>query len=245
MAVQLAFLPAEIASEVIGSVAFPLFARLQANIRQVTQVFRTTLVGMAALLFPVCLLIITLAPTLVEDLLGSRWNGTVPIIRILTFASLTGLVGEVVVPTLTGLGQPYKVTIIEVIQSLLLIISVWILTPLYGLSGAALAWLPAMIISHSIGIVFIQRMLTQPFARLSGPMLAITTASIAGALVALVADGLLPNLTGFIVANLLALLVVGGLIWISDRRFTLGLVNNLGQIFPQVATFIGYTPADS
>lgn len=245
LAVQLAFLPAEIASEVIGSVAFPLFARLQTNTRQVTKVFRTTLIGMSALLFPVCLLIITLVPTLVEDLLGSRWAGTVQIIRILTFASMLGLIGEVVVPALTGLGQPYKVTIIEVVQSLLLIVSILILTPLYGLSGAALAWLPAMIISHTVGIVFIQRLLWRPFAGLTGPMLAITVASVAGALVALVIDDLLPNLVGFIVANLLAILVIGSFMWVSDRRFTLGLVNNLEQIFPQVATFIGYRPVDS
>jgi PST family polysaccharide transporter len=243
LAIQLAFLPAEIASEIIGSVAFPLFARLQADIRQVTQIFRTTLIGMAALLFPVCLLIISLAPIL-EDLLGPRWAGTGPIIRILAFASIIGLLGEVVVPTLTGLGQPYKVTVIEVVQSLLFIGAVWTLTPLYGLSGAALAWLPAMIISQCVGIVFVQRLLWRPFAGLSKPVLAITLASVVGALVALIIAGLWPNLAGFFIANLLAVLVIAVFLWESDRRFTLGLVNNLGRIFPQVAGFIGYRPAD-
>jgi PST family polysaccharide transporter len=244
LAVQLAFLPAEIASEVIGSVAFPLLARLQADIRQVTQVFRTTLIGMSALLFPVCILIIALAPTLVEDLLGPRWAGTVSIIRILTLASMLGLIGEAIVPTLTGVGQPYKVTFIEIVQSLVLIICVWMLTPFYGLSGAALAWLPAMVISHGVGVVFIQRILWRPFAGLSKPILAITLASVAGAMVALVIDSLLPNLAGFAIANLLAVLVIIGFLWESDRRFTLGLVNNLGKIFPQMAGFIGYRPAD-
>jgi O-antigen/teichoic acid export membrane protein len=190
------------------------------------------------------LLIISLAPSLVEDLLGPRWAGTVPIIRILTVASLVGLVGEVVVPTLTGLGQPYKVTVIEMVQSLLLIAFVWTLTPFYGLSGAALAWLPAMALSHGVGIVFIRRLLPQPFAGLSKPVLAITLASVAGALVALVIAGLLPNLIGFFIANLLAVLVIAAFLWESDRRFTLGLVNNLGRIFPQIAGVIGYRPAD-
>jgi hypothetical protein len=101
-----------------------------------------------------------------------------------------------------------------------------------------------MVISHGVGVVFIQRILWRPFAGLSKPILAITLASVAGAMVALVIDSLLPNLAGFAIANLLAVLVIIGFLWESDRRFTLGLVNNLGKIFPQMAGFIGYRPAD-
>jgi hypothetical protein len=69
-------------------------------------------------------------------------------------------------------------------------------------------------------------------------------ASVVGALVALVIAGLLPNLVGFLIANSVAVLVIAAFLWESDRRFTLGLVHNLGRVFPQIAGFIGYRPAD-
>jgi len=242
LAAQLAFLPAELSSEVIGSVAFPLFARLQSNILQVTQAFRTILTGISALFFPVCTLTIALAPTLVQDLLGPKWAGTVPVIRILTLVSMIGLFGEVAVPILKGLGQPYKVTVIEMVQSLLLIAGVWFLTSRYGLVGAALAWLPAMVVSQIVGMRFVQQLLERPFAGLGGPLLAITVASVAGAVVALLVDNLVSGLPGLVIATLVAVLTIGVLLWASDRRFALGLRNEFVRILPQIAVFMGYSP---
>ena len=243
LALQLAFLPAEIASEVIGSVAFPLFARLQAKIIQVTAMFRTTLIGMAALLFPICILIIGLAPNLVNDLLGSQWVGTVDIIRVLTFASMLGLLGEAIVPTLTGLGQPQKVTLIEIIQSVVLIVSVWLLTPRYGLIGTALAWIPAMALSHGVGSVFISRMLQRPFAHIFRPILAITLISAISTFMAMTVSSFIPGVIGLVLACFLAVLLIGSLLWLTDRRLALGLLDNVGQIFPQLAVWLGHSSA--
>ena len=51
LAAQLAFLPSEIASEVVGTVAFPLFARLQSNLKQAARAFQAILTGLMALLY--------------------------------------------------------------------------------------------------------------------------------------------------------------------------------------------------
>jgi O-antigen/teichoic acid export membrane protein len=87
LAAQLAYLPSEISSGVVGSVAFPLFARLQTNIQQARRAFRTMVVGMAVLLYPVCLMMIALARPLVVEVLGAKWNGTEPVIQILVLAT--------------------------------------------------------------------------------------------------------------------------------------------------------------
>jgi hypothetical protein len=42
----------------------------------------------------------------------------------------------------------------------------------------------------------------------------------------------------------IAVIVVGSLLWVSDRRFEFGLADNFGRIFPKVAAFVGYAPAD-
>jgi O-antigen/teichoic acid export membrane protein len=237
---QLAFLPLEVASEVVGPVAFPLFARLQSNVRQTTRAFRTVLTGMSALLFPVCALIIALAPTLVQEILGPRWAGTVPVIRILALVSMIGVFGEATVPVLSGLGQPYKVTIIEGVQSSLIILFVPGLVGRFDLTGAALAWLPAIVVAQVFSAAVVQRILFRPFDGLVAPMLVITAASGVGAVVAIGVDNIVPGLAGFVVANLLAVAIIGVLLWASDRRFALGLADDLGRAFPQVATLVGY-----
>jgi O-antigen/teichoic acid export membrane protein len=178
LAASLAFLPSEVATKVAGYVAFPLYARLQSDIQQATRAFRAMLTGMSAILFPVCFLIIVLAPSIVQNILGPRWEGTVPVIRILALVSMIGVLGEATVPILNGLGQPYKVTILETVQSLLIIILVWGLAARYGLIGAVLAWLPAIMVSQVFSVVFVKRILWRPFSALIIPMVAITSASL-------------------------------------------------------------------
>jgi PST family polysaccharide transporter len=244
LAAKLAFTPLEVASEMIGSVAFPLFARLQEDMQRVTRVFRAIFTGISALLFPVCTLIIVLAPALVQEILGPSWEGTEPIIRVLALVSMLGIFGEVIVPILNGVGQPYKVTMLEIVQSSLIIMSVWILSGRYGLVGAALAWLPAIIASLILSIIFIQRILLHPYVKLGMPMLMVMVSSGAGAIVALSVDRIVPGLPGFIAANILAVIVIGGILWISDRRLTLGLGEGLSKAFPQVALLLGYSRVD-
>jgi lipopolysaccharide exporter len=244
LAAQLAFMPLEVASEMVGSVAFPLFARLQTDLQQVTRVFRAILTGVSALLFPACTLMIVVTPSLVQEVLGPRWEGTVSVIRLLALVSMLGIFGEVAVPILNGVGQPYKVTVLEIVQSTLIIIFVWTLSGRYGLVGAALAWLPAITASQIFSFIFLRQILWEPFAKLGAPMLMITVSSGVGAAVALFVDRIVPGLPGLALAIILAVTIIGGMLWVSDRRLALGLREGLSKAFPQVALFMGYSPAD-
>jgi O-antigen/teichoic acid export membrane protein len=238
LAAQIAFLPAEVASGVVGEVAFPLIARIQADINRVTRAFRTMLVGTTTLLYPVSALIIALAPTFVEQILGPKWQGTEPVIRILSLATMIGLFGEVVVPLLKGLGLPYKITIIELVQSIVVIILVWGFASRYGVVGAALAWLPAVTMSQFISAYFINPLLHKPFAKLVRPMLVIILATVLGAAVALVVGQFIPGLFGFGLAISLALLAIAVILWTAERRFSLGITQDLSRMFPQMTSFL-------
>jgi O-antigen/teichoic acid export membrane protein len=244
LAARLAFMPADLASKVAGSVAFPLYARLQSDIRQATRTFWALLTGMATLLLPVCGLIIALAPSLVEDILGPRWLGTTPVIRVLAVVGMIGLLGEAIVPVLKGFGQPYKVAALEAVQSLLLIGLVWWLTARYGLIGAAIAWLPAVAVSQGISGIFAKQIIDQPFRGLKAPMMAIILASGVGAIVAFLVDTGLGGILGFVAANLIGLAIIGFLLWLSDRRFDLGLARALARAFPQAAALVGFSAAE-
>ena len=245
LAAQLAYLPAEISGEVIGSVAFPLFSRLQSDIQQARRAFRTLVVGMAALLYPVCVLIFTLAHPFIEEVLGSKWYGTGPVIQILVLASMIGIFGDAVVETLKGLGRPDKRALMTLVQVLTLIGLVGYLTSRFGIIGAAFAWVPAIAASQIIGIVFLKQVLPKPLVGLARPMLAIAIASLAGAVTAYGIHQYLSGIGGLLMAGSTALLVTLSLLWISGRRSSMDFIQDINTIFPRVAAFLRIPAVDA
>lgn len=238
LAAQLAFLPSEVASEVVGTVAFPLFARLQSNLQQASRAFQSILTGLMALLYPVCALIIVLAPILVQDILGEKWNGTVVLVQILALVTMIGLLGDATVPLVKGFGQSYRVTQIELVQSSSLVLMIWFFTSKFGVLGAALAWLPAMIFVQILCLYFIRNIFHEPLNEARKPLIAIFLAMIAGAAIAYLMILALPNIPGLVLASFLAAIVTGSILWFSDHYYSLGLVHNIAIAFPQIASIL-------
>jgi O-antigen/teichoic acid export membrane protein len=245
IAVQLAYLPNEVANEAVGAVAFPLFARLQGNVSQATRVFRALFSGLAAVIYPVCALIIVLAPTLTHDILGPSWAGTEEVIRVLSLVVMIGTFGEVAVSVFKGFGQPYRITFLEVIQSSITISFVWVLTRRFGLVGSAMAWLPAILFSQLLSVRFLQNILDHPLRGLQNPLLAIMAATGLCFVVAMTASHLLPGVVGLVTAATLGGLSTILLLWVADRRYKLGFADNLALAFPQFASFLRLMPTKS
>lgn len=239
IAVQLAYLPNEVASEAVGAVAFPLFARLQSSLTQATRAFRALFSGLAAVLYPVCALLIVLAPTLVHDVLGPEWAGTEEVIRVLSLVVMIGIFGEVAVSVFKGFGQPYRITLLEVVQSSVTISLVWFLTSRVGLVGAALAWVPAILLSQGLSARFLLSILDQPFRGLMAPLAAVITATLVCVAVAMTAIYVIPGVIGLMIAAVLGTMATVAFLWFADRRFDLGFANDLALVFPQFASFFG------
>ena len=244
LAAQFAFLPNEVASEVVGTVAFPLFSRLQSNIQQAARAFQTILAGLMALLYPVCALIIVLSPILVQTILGATWNGTVPLIRILALAAMIALLADATIPLVKGFGQPYRVMQIELMQSICLLIVMWFFSLRYGAVGTALAWLPTAICIQFLCLSFIRTIFHDPLKGTRKPLLAILLATAGGTGAASLIVYVLPNIPGMVIAGLLAVLVTGFILWILDNHYSLGLVRNIAVAFPHVAAFLGIRGAE-
>jgi len=238
LAAQLAFVPSEIASEVVGTVAFPLFARLQSSIQQAARAFQAILTGLMALLYPISALILVLSPILVQDILGAEWQGTVPLIQILALVTMIGLLGDATIPLVKGFGQSYRITQIELVQSSSLILMIWFFTSRYGTLGAALAWLPAIIAVQILCLYFIRDIFHDSLKEVRKPLIVILLATLAGAGISYLAIHILPNIPGLVIASLLAALLTGSILWFSDNRYSLGLVRNIAIAFPQVASIL-------
>jgi O-antigen/teichoic acid export membrane protein len=241
LAASLAFLPVEVASEIIGEVTFPLYARIQTDIWQTALTFRTIMISLAVLIVPALFLMTALAPSLVVTVLGPEWIGAAPIIQILALANLLGLLGETIVPILNGTGHPDKVLVIEVVQSSLLISSIGIFASRFGVIGAALAWLPAIAASQAISSFFIHKLLPRPFTGVGLPLGVLTITSALAALSALRIASEFPGPAGFAFASAFGVAITGALLWTIERRYRLGLSDGLVRAFPRLAAVVGFT----
>ena len=238
LASQLAFLPYQAIVEVVESVTFPLYARLQKTAAKVRELFRAALLGTATLLIVPCVLLAAIAPGLVEHVLGARWSGTTTAIQILAISSPLGLVRYAAVPLLKGFGLPSRVMMFEVVQSSLRLALVWLLVGEFGLLGVVIGWLISVVISQPLGIVFTRALLKHPYTGLWKPLLAITVSSLLGAVTAHWLDDSLPGITGFAIAGAAGTLVTLGLIFVADHSLKLGLVYALARYFPALARFL-------
>jgi O-antigen/teichoic acid export membrane protein len=239
IALRLASLPSEVLGEVVGAVAFALCARLQSDVSQATIVFRILLVGSTALLYPVLALTIALAPSVAHELLGSVWTETSAVIRILALAAMLGLVGDVAIPLYKGLGRPQLVTALEAVQSLMLMILVWPFVARYGVLGAALTWLPAVLGSQLLNLWLLHILLRRPLRTLGWPLMAIGTVSVGGAGIALALVHVVPGMLGLVVAAASAIVATGAVILALDRPLGLGLASILTQAFPGMTAVLG------
>jgi len=238
LAGKLAFLPYQMASEVVGSVAFPLYARLQADRVAVGEAFRGLLAGMAALLLPMYAIIFYLAPDLVEHVLPGPWQGSASIIQVLAVVGAVGLFGDAVDPLLQGLGYPAKSVAIAALQTGAILVVVQPLASGYGAHGAAASWIPGVLASQILSAYFLVRLVPKPFRALARPMTAVLLASAFAGVFSRALAGSLPGAWGAVLAGALAGLGALWILWFLDRRFGLGFSDGIRRIFPRAEAFL-------
>jgi O-antigen/teichoic acid export membrane protein len=242
LSARLAYLPYTAIVGVVESVAFPVYARIQDRAEKARELFRATMLGTATLLIPTCLLLVALAPGLVEHILGERWAGTTTAVQILAISSPLGLAAHTAIPLLKGLGLPSRITVYEALKSCISLVLAWVLVGHFGLLGAVMALLIAVSVSQPVCIVYTRKLLEHPYTELLQPLLAVTTSSLLGAVTACLMDSYLPGIAGFLIAACAGGMATLVSILVTDRVFRLGIVNVLARQFPVIARFL---PVDS
>ena len=240
LSIKLAFLPNDFAGEVVGAVAFPLYSRLQHEGERLAAVFRTVFTGLAALLIPTYTILLVLAPAVVEHLLGDKWEGTAPIIRVLSLVGIAGLFGDAGVPAMQGTGRPYLVTILEFWQSTAIILSVGFLAEAYGSVGAASAWLVAIIPSQLITVYLLHWILVNPFRGVGRPVAGVIAVGVLAAFLAAVIYQTVGDFAGLLASLAVAGLFIVGSYWLLDKWLKLGLAASLLNIYPEIAKRFEY-----
>nr|AFI78757.1 polysaccharide biosynthesis protein [uncultured bacterium ws198A12] len=235
MAARLAYLPYQVITELVGEVAFPMYARLQRNRAKATRAFRTVFVSVLALLLPTSLIMIALIPDLVTVVLGERWNGATTVMQLLVVVCVAGVAGDSINPLLKGMGSPKKVAALDLLQFLVIVPAAWVLIGRYGLAGAGLAALVAVLFSQVLAIHYVREVLDRPFRGTGGSCLAIAVASLAGSSTSLLIVNLLSGPMALVVSAIIgaATAIASGLI--LDHLYGLNLLNRMEEPFPVLA----------
>jgi lipopolysaccharide exporter len=223
LAWRVAFTPVDAVSAVVSAVAFPLFVRLRDDARETAATFRRLLTGQAIVLLPGYALVFALAPAL-EAALGGRWVGTAPVVRILSVAAVTGMLGELLVPLLMGRGRADRAFRLEVVQSGVLVAALYPLVAAHGARGAALAWLAGNVSALAVAVAWLRSTIPGGLWIRPQPLLAAAAAAAAAAGAAIALAALAGPPTGLFIAAAGGLLVAVAVLAMLERALDLGLV---------------------
>jgi O-antigen/teichoic acid export membrane protein len=242
LAVRLAFLPAQLVSELVGDVAFPVYAHLHADRQKASSTFRALLIAVAALLVPACLVFAWIVPDLIQHVLGERWQGAAVVMQLLILTSIVGLLGDGVTPALKGTGRPAGIAVMDSLQLLLIVGLGWPLIGAYGLVGAGIAWLVAVTASQILAAWYARRLFDEPFRGLAAPMLTIAAAGLATVAAALTGNALggAPGLAASVVASAGTAVIVT---LVLDRYLRLGILETVSGPIPWLRRFAVRPPA--
>lgn len=241
MAAKIVALPAEVAGEVVGSVSFPLYARLNSNLRQVEQAFRAIVAGTLAAVVPLYALLLGLSASVAANVLGPQWHGIAPVINVLVVVGILSLLSDLTAPLLSGMGQPYKVTALELAQSCLIVVCAQPLISQYGVVGAAAALLPAFIVSQGLCLVFLRQQFAHPLAGMTASTAVICATSAAGAFAAHAVVWFWPGMFGLVLGALTGLMLVAWLLWVLDQRLGLHMIEHFRRAFPKISGILPRT----
>lgn len=123
----------------ITSVTFPAYSKLQNNLKQLKNAFKTTLIINSFISFLINGLIFTFAPDFIKLFLGEKWF---PILGALRFLSCWSMIRSIVAcisPVFYALNKPEIITKYQFFLMILIFSLIYPLTSVWNLMGTALA----------------------------------------------------------------------------------------------------------
>ena len=210
---RLADFPTAVIGHVVGRVMFPAYSFLQDDLAAFRRAFVQNLQRVALVALPVSVALVVAAEPIVLALLGAKW---LPIVTPLRILGLYGLVRGFASPcgaVYQAAGKPHLVPLWALPQTVLIVPLLLLLTPPYGVSGAAASVLVAFSASALPALVVAMRLLdlraTALLRSLAPSLLCAALLGLTLALLLPATDRMTPS------ASLAALAAVGLLVYVG------------------------------
>jgi len=141
---------------VLDQVSFPIYSRMQNDLKRVHRAYFRSLLASALLAVPVCALVLLLNKDVIEVLFGEKWHDSAKIVAILSPAGIIQSLGGGVFSALVmALGRPKFNSLIAFLKLALLPPFVWWGSH-WGLSGVAWGIVMYSVIGRSINQLILQ-----------------------------------------------------------------------------------------
>jgi O-antigen/teichoic acid export membrane protein len=168
---RLAEFPNSVIGYIVGRVLFPVYSMIQADVTTFRRVYVQNIQRIALLSLPLSVLLFVGAEPIVLALLGRDWLEVVTPLKIL---ALYGLVKSFAAPcgeVFRGIGRPQLGLLIAAAHAVVMFPLLLLLTPRYGLEGAATAMLAAMCVTSVPAFYLTFRLLDLRLGRLGRALL--------------------------------------------------------------------------
>ncbi|MBS0639455.1 MAG: lipopolysaccharide biosynthesis protein [Acetobacteraceae bacterium] len=143
---ELGLLPSTELVEPLGRALFSGFASLQHSAAALANMFVGAVAVGLTLVLPAGVGISMIADPMVRFALGEKWVAAVPVVQILALGGVTSIMTQACANLLNAVGRPSVTFYVVVTSTSAKLAALVVLTPLYGLTGAAVAQLAAIFV---------------------------------------------------------------------------------------------------
>ena len=159
VAYRLADFPSSAIGHIVGRTMFSVYSTLQHDRASFRHAYVRNIQRLALLAVPASVGLFIAAEPIVATLLGDKWLGAVPALRILAVYGLIKSFGSTSAEALKGFGEPQWGLVFGVIYVVVVIPALIVLTREFGLTGAAVSMLMAIAASSIPAMAVIARKL--------------------------------------------------------------------------------------
>jgi PST family polysaccharide transporter/lipopolysaccharide exporter len=136
-AYRLSNAPATELTQVVSSVMFPTFSKMQDDLSVLRDAFLKTIRINALVAFPVSFGIVVVAPDFVRTFLGTEWTPMIPVMQILAMYGMMRAFTKVFGSVWKAVGRPDYVTKLSAVRVVLIALLIFPLTQRFGTVGTA------------------------------------------------------------------------------------------------------------
>lgn len=239
-AYRLMMLPGTYFGQVLDSVLFPVMARIQLELPRLTRTYLTGIAIISLVSAPTGVLMVIMAPEIVNVILGPKWSETIIPFQILAIGVLPRVSYKIDDSLARALGAVYRRSVRDAIYAVAVVSGAWIGLH-WGLPGVAVGVLSAVILNNIMAIKMSLRLLNCSWseyvkAQTPGVFLAVVVALVALPIRSLLHVNGWPSWFILVITTLISGLSLAGLFFWRPQMLGIYGTGALRLVFQSVPT---------
>lgn len=209
----------DLTTAIVSMVAFPVFSRTQGDLRRTQAAFYRAIKHTSLLAFPAFLGLIVIAPEATRLLFGSKWDPSVPVMRVLALAGLLQSVMFVNGVLMKALGKPSWRFAITTFEAGVTVVA-FLISVRFGIVAVATAYVVVGYAFAPITLYATHRLMKlepRRYLRQLGPALGASAAMVGVVFAAKSFTSELALIWEVLTLVLLGLITYGGVLWLTAK----------------------------